>query len=212
MSAAKVFQRMYPKLPAGSTRQPSRALPLRNTALAHFITLAVAFHRTPRRRQCGIARLRNRERRRARRIGRSIFLWGRKVPQDEAQAAFWYRKAAERGDVKAQSPCWAGIMPSGQGVPQDYAEAYFWLTLLLAGNVTRMDPKDTAKFREEAGKTRDLVASLLTPADLSREQERARKWFEDHPAKPQFVDSCQVCLIGSHWDGRSVFTGVFSGS
>jgi hypothetical protein len=29
------------------------------------------------------------------------------------------------------------------------------------------------------------AASHLTPADLAREQARARKWFEDHPAKPQ---------------------------
>ena len=36
-------------------------------------------------------------------------------------------------------------------------------------------------------KWRDEASSHLTPADLSREQERARKWFEDHQAKPQVV-------------------------
>lgn len=41
--------------------------------------------------------------------------------------------------------------------------------------------------REElAAKSRDEAASHLTPADLSREQERARKWFEAHQAKPQY--------------------------
>jgi hypothetical protein len=36
---------------------------------------------------------------------------------------------------------------------------------------------------EVVAKDRDAVASHLSPADLSRVQERARKWFEDHPAK-----------------------------
>ncbi len=113
-----------------------------------------------------------------------LYSFGRGVPQDEAQAAFWYRRAAEQGDAKAQFML-GGDYATGQGVPQDYAEAYFWLDLAVASKVTRMDPNDIAKLREKAAKTRDLIASLLTPADLSRVQERARKWLEDHPANPQ---------------------------
>jgi hypothetical protein len=63
-------------------------------------------------------------------------------------------------------------------VPQDYAEAYFWLDLVAAG---KLDAPDT----EKAADLRDKAASHLTPADLSREQERARKWFEAHRAKSQ---------------------------
>jgi hypothetical protein len=62
----------------------------------------------------------------------------------------------------------------GHGVPQDFAEAYFWLDLAAAGPLA-----------EWAAKDRDEAASHLTPADLSREQERARKWFEAHQTKPQ---------------------------
>jgi len=112
-----------------------------------------------------------------------LYSFGRGVPQDEAQAAFWYRKAAEQGDAKAQYML-GGDYATGQGVPQDFAEAYFWLDLALAGKVTRMDPKDTSKLLEEAVKTRDNIASVLTPSDRSRVQERARKWFEDHPSTP----------------------------
>jgi hypothetical protein len=74
------------------------------------------------------------------------------------------------------------LYDKGQGVPQDYAEAYFWyaqaagkLAPVLAGTSLTKGP---AEHRDEA-------ASHLTPADLSREQERARKWFEVHQAKPQ---------------------------
>ena len=65
----------------------------------------------------------------------------------------------------------------GQGVPQDYAEAYFWYDLAAAG-------KPHASTMGQAAKIRDEIASHLTPADLARAQQRARKWFEAHRAKP----------------------------
>jgi hypothetical protein len=63
-------------------------------------------------------------------------------------------------------------------LPQDYAEAYFWYDLATAGKTDTLDAEQAAKLRDEA-------ASHLTPADLSREQQRARKLFEDPPAKMQ---------------------------
>jgi hypothetical protein len=102
---------------------------------------------------------------------------GQGVPQDDTQAAAWLRKAAEQGDADAQ---WSlgGLYLHGQGVPRSYAEAYFWYDLAAAGELDASDSKQVAKYRDEA-------ASHLTPADLSREQERARKWFEAHPTKPR---------------------------
>ncbi len=64
----------------------------------------------------------------------------------------------------------------GQGVPQDYAEAYFWFDLAASGAIEGTKQEDVAKDRDD-------VASHLTPAELSRVQERARKWFENHSAK-----------------------------
>lgn len=99
------------------------------------------------------------------------------VPQDFPQAAALYRKAAEQGYALAQhSLGW--LYDMGRGVPQDYAEAYFWLDLALAGDLGTVLAEDAAKGRDDA-------ASHLTPAVLSRVQERVRKWLEDHPAKPQ---------------------------
>ena len=107
-------------------------------------------------------------------LGR-LYEVGHGVPQDYIQAAMWYRKAAEQGDSLAQ---WSlsSLYESGKGVTQDYQEAYFWLNLATASNIEGVKQEDMDSFRDE-------VASHLTPADLSRVQERARKWFEDHHVK-----------------------------
>ena len=50
---------------------------------------------------------------------------GRGVPQDDAEAVAWYRKAAEQGDADAQT--YLGFMyDKGRGVRQDYDEAVTW--------------------------------------------------------------------------------------
>ncbi|HEY5382434.1 MAG TPA: tetratricopeptide repeat protein [Acidobacteriaceae bacterium] len=106
-----------------------------------------------------------------------LYADGQGVPHDYAQAAFWFRKAAEQGDAGAQDAL-GEAYNDGLGVPQDYAEAYFWIDLGVAGELDASIRKNDAAYR-------DMVASHLTPADLSREQERARKWFEEHQTKPQ---------------------------
>jgi len=105
-----------------------------------------------------------------------LYYSGRGVSQDYTQAAAWFRKAAEQGYAAAQSML-GYLYLDGQGVPQDYAEAYFWYDL-AAGKLDASDAEQVAKFRDEA-------ASHLTPADQSRVQQRVRKWFEAHQAKPQ---------------------------
>ncbi len=47
------------------------------------------------------------------------------VPQDYAQAAIWWRRAAEQGNVLAQCEL-AGTYDTGLGVPQDYVQAAIW--------------------------------------------------------------------------------------
>ena len=51
---------------------------------------------------------------------------GQGVPQDYAQAALWWRKAAEQGYAQAQYNLAASYY-NGEGVPQDYAQAAAWL-------------------------------------------------------------------------------------
>ena len=104
-----------------------------------------------------------------------LYCYGLGVPQDYAQAAAWFRKATEQADAVAQDGHGAAaFMLIALGVPHDYADAYFWLDLAAAGKL--MDAEQVAKCR-------DIIASDLTPADLSRAQERARKWFEARRAK-----------------------------
>ena len=50
---------------------------------------------------------------------------GQGVPQDEAKAARWYRKAADQGDAYAQLLLGIEYL-RGLGVPKDYAEAIRW--------------------------------------------------------------------------------------
>ena len=50
---------------------------------------------------------------------------GEGVPQDYAEAALWYRRAAEQGRAVAQSNL-GSMHYYGDGVPQDHAEAARW--------------------------------------------------------------------------------------
>jgi hypothetical protein len=99
------------------------------------------------------------------------------MPQDDAQAAIWYRKAAEQGNADAEFAL-ATFYGAGRGVRQDFAEAYFWVDLATSGNLAASD-------MERAVKLRDDDASMLTPGELYGERERVRKWLEVHQAKPQ---------------------------
>ena len=56
----------------------------------------------------------------------------------------------------------------GQGVPKDVVEAHMWLSLAAA--------KEDALARM----TRDQLAELMTPADISEAQRLAREWLEEH--------------------------------
>lgn len=61
------------------------------------------------------------------------YLAGRGVPKDLAQAAYWYRKAADQGIPVAQN--YMGYLYTvGMGVPQDHAEAVRWYERAASAN------------------------------------------------------------------------------
>jgi hypothetical protein len=99
------------------------------------------------------------------------------VPLEKAQSAAWFQKAADQGYVYAQYMLGLDYL-TGEGVQLDYAEAYFWLDVACYSNAPEIIAGERATMR-------DTAATYLTPADLSRVQERVRKRLEDHPAKPQ---------------------------
>jgi Sel1 repeat len=107
-----------------------------------------------------------------------MYSHGQGVQQDYTQAAYWWRKAAEQNYANAQF--YLGLSYGmGQGVRQDNAEAYFWVTLAVSSQ--RLE----GVTQEDVSSAVSIVTSGLKPADQTNEQERMRKWLEEHPTKPQ---------------------------
>ena len=92
-----------------------------------------------------------------------LYLDGKGVPQDNAEAAVWLRRAADQGYAKAQHNLGA-LLGSGKGVKRDYEQAYMWMSLCAASG--------------EAGceSQRDQLAEKLSKSKLQRAQRRAREW------------------------------------
>ena len=75
---------------------------------------------------------------------------------------------AEQGLASAQYNL--GVMyDEGQGVPQDYVQAHMWFSLAAAGLPPGEDRNSAAEYR-------DIVAKLLTAAQIAEAQRLAREW------------------------------------
>ena len=90
---------------------------------------------------------------------------GRGVPQNDTEAAPWFRIAAEQGNAEAQF--YLGYMYStGGGVPKDYVQAYAW------SNTT------TAQGHETAKENLEIITKEMTTADITKAQELSREYWE----------------------------------
>jgi TPR repeat protein len=88
--------------------------------------------------------------------------------QDNKETLKWFLLAAEQGKAFAQYNL--GLMyDNGQGVPQDDAKAHMWFNL------------GASQGHKLAQKNRDLVADMMTPAQISEAQTMAREWIAAHP-------------------------------
>jgi len=95
----------------------------------------------------------------------------RQLNEDCKQAAEWYRKAAEQGNVLAQATL--GLLYSmGQGVPHSDVEAYYWLDLAAA-----VKGPDQEKYAAN----RQMIGTHITADELAEVQERVAKWIAAHP-------------------------------
>ena len=91
-----------------------------------------------------------------------MYQTGKGVAQDYKTAVKWYTLAAEQGNAAAQSLL--GLMyAGGKGVAQDYVKAHMWF------NITAIDGD------ADAIKNRDIVAKLMTPAQLAQAQQLATR-------------------------------------
>ncbi len=101
-------------------------------------------------------------------IGR--YMNGQGVPQDDAEALKWTRKAAEQGDARGQTQL--GIVYYlGRGMPQDYVRGHMWFNL------------SAAQGNKDGAQGRDIIAKLMTPAQIAEAQRLAREWMAKHGNK-----------------------------
>ncbi len=77
-------------------------------------------------------------------------------------------RAAEQGDALAQDSL-ATLYHNGEGVRQDYVAAHKWWNL-AASRFPRSQDRDIA------AENRDIVAELMTPAQIAEAQRRAGEW------------------------------------
>lgn len=93
------------------------------------------------------------------------------IEENPAEAAKWFRKAAEQGVAVAQKNL-AHHLAKGDGVKQDYVEAYKWLEISipnLADSIVR------AAQRLE----RDKIAKRMKPDEVTRAKKLAADWIDD---------------------------------
>lgn len=138
-----------------------------------------------------------------------MFIHGEGVSQDYAEAATWYRLAAEQGFADAQTKL-GWMLSQGEGVPQDYVEAAKWYHLAAeqgdtnaqallgfmfrSGTGVRQDfvrahmwinlavsAMPESELRDSVVEFRDSIAEGLTLEDLSRAQALARDWEPKSP-------------------------------
>ena len=95
---------------------------------------------------------------------------GQGVPQDHAEAAKWYRPAADQGYAPAQYNLglWYG---RGEGGSPDYVNAHMWFNLAAS-----RFPAAERQNRSEAIRNRELVAGKMTSEQIAQAQKLAREW------------------------------------
>ena len=99
-----------------------------------------------------------------------MYYQGQGVPQNYAEAAKWYRRAAGQG--MADSQVNLGIMYyHGQGVSRDYVLAHMWLNLAAL-----QYPASVRENLNDAVHYKDIVNSLMTPAQITEAERLAREW------------------------------------
>ncbi len=99
------------------------------------------------------------------------------VPQDDAEAARWYRKSAEQGHAEAQRVL-GGLYADGKGVPKDRAESERWFE-----RAVEQSSADAARLYRKAAEQgdADAQASLgicyYIGAGVPQDRAEAARWF-----------------------------------
>jgi uncharacterized protein len=91
------------------------------------------------------------------------------------KARKWYRLAAEQGDNVAQYEL-GNMYRGGEGVPQDNVMSHVWYNIAAANGLS------------SAGRWRNLIASSMTNADISKAQAMARECMESGYTKCGYLE------------------------
>jgi hypothetical protein len=93
------------------------------------------------------------------------------IKPNDSEAAHWFTKAAEHGNVSAQYKLGLLYWGGHHGLPKDANKAYFWAVLARAGG--QQDSKDLANF----------IASDMTRAQTAAIEQEAENWFQRQEAR-----------------------------
>jgi len=91
------------------------------------------------------------------------------VERDYAQAARWYRAAADQGDSSGQYDL-ASLYAAGRGVQLDYVSAYVWYSLAASSG----DERSARQLKS--------LSKRMTPRQM--QQAQARLDDQNRPGKP----------------------------
>jgi putative methionine-R-sulfoxide reductase with GAF domain len=94
------------------------------------------------------------------------------ILRNENEAARWFLKAAEHGNVPAQSKL-GSLYWGGRGVPQDSNRAYFWTVLARASG------DDASKVLAP------FIAARLTPSQRTAIEQQDEQWLQQHETRAQ---------------------------
>jgi hypothetical protein len=87
------------------------------------------------------------------------------VPEDDAKAFYWYRKAAVQGNVRA----WLSLglnYALGEGVPEDEVKAYAWISVAAA------------QGDDLAQKFKGMVEEEMTREEIAKGQGLAAEYWK----------------------------------
>jgi GAF domain-containing protein len=90
------------------------------------------------------------------------------IKPDDNEAAAWFTKAAEHGNVSAQYKLGLLYWGGHHGLPKDTNKAYFWTVLARAGG--QEGSKDLAK----------VLANGMTRAQAAAIEQQAEIWYQQH--------------------------------
>ena len=100
-----------------------------------------------------------------------MYRQGKGVAQDYKEALKWFRLAAAQGVAEAQYNL--GVMyAKGDGVAPDYVRAHMWSNLAASAF--------TGEKAKTAANNRDMIAEKMTPTQIEKAQEMARRCEASH--------------------------------